>query len=295
MAIISTTITGDMLSNAGFRAWATAFSNMFSGHWVQTADTGQIDLGVVTLPGTTYTSIGYQIWRMNDSLQATMPCYLRVDYSTGEYSTYAHIIFTVGTGTDGAGTITLSNGGTPFRFGFNSQASSATGFLTKGSVDTNRICFKCYMGSSNYCFTFCIERTHNSVGADTSAGIMVFFMTQSTCPELSAAVGASSFVISPTTATPNYQYWNIAMPLIVTSAAFSNSVFTFPIRTWGQGETSPSLNLTMYFLTDLTSNNVTPITLWDSYTHNMLPQGTPIAGVSFGSTSSNTAIAMRYE
>lgn len=93
-------------SDATFREWgAELATKLDAAGLVQTSDTGQINWTTVTRPGTS-TAAGYEIRRFNDSLQATAPIFLRVEYGTGSSATAPRIRVTVGTGTNGAGTLT---------------------------------------------------------------------------------------------------------------------------------------------------------------------------------------------
>jgi hypothetical protein len=97
----------DNTNDTTFRAWidgiATALSTI---GLVQTADSGQVNTGTVTIPGVNHTAAGYQIWRMNDTHQATCPIFFKMEYGRGATATAASIWLTVGTGSDGAGTLT---------------------------------------------------------------------------------------------------------------------------------------------------------------------------------------------
>jgi hypothetical protein len=92
----------------GFRAWGSEFAaKMAAVGLTQTSDTGQINWSTVNRPGAANTEAGYEIWRFNDSLQATAPIYFRVGYGSGGIAAdRPRIQITVGTGSNGSGTIT---------------------------------------------------------------------------------------------------------------------------------------------------------------------------------------------
>lgn len=93
-------------SDATFRAWGSELAiKLAAAGLVQTADTGQINWTTVTRPGVN-TDGGYEIWRMNDTQQGAAPVYFRIGYGTYFSANIPRILITVGTGTDGAGTIT---------------------------------------------------------------------------------------------------------------------------------------------------------------------------------------------
>lgn len=93
-------------NNATFRAWGSALAAALAAVGLtQTADTGQINWTTVTRPGAN-TAAGYEIWRFNDTLQATAPIFIKIEYGTGNSTTSPGIWITVGTGSNGSGTIT---------------------------------------------------------------------------------------------------------------------------------------------------------------------------------------------
>lgn len=106
----------DSTTDAGFRSWGSAISAALQAvGLVQTTDTGQINWTTVTSPtGTSAASeriAGYEVYKFNDSLQATKPIYIKIEYGTyfnanntpagGEPTIY----MTMGTGSNGAGTL----------------------------------------------------------------------------------------------------------------------------------------------------------------------------------------------
>jgi hypothetical protein len=91
-----------------YKVWVTHIHNTFLLGWVNTSDTGQLDIS--TLPSLGLSSIsysGYKIYRMNDSLQATYPVYVKVEYGNGYQGLYCPgLRVSFGTGSDGAGNLT---------------------------------------------------------------------------------------------------------------------------------------------------------------------------------------------
>lgn len=67
----------------------------------KTSDNGQVVFG--TTPATATLGMVYEVYAFSDALQATKPVFIRVDYVG---STAYEVYLTVGTGTDGNGTIT---------------------------------------------------------------------------------------------------------------------------------------------------------------------------------------------
>src|SRR6266478_9217496 len=103
MATSTGNSVNDNSSLANFKSWAQAISNAISGFgWVQTGDTGQVNWGsIASVPSSTYV---YEIWKANDAAAATLPIYLKIEY--GFSATVPRIRMTVGTSSNGSGTIT---------------------------------------------------------------------------------------------------------------------------------------------------------------------------------------------
>lgn len=95
-------------TDAEFRTWGLELSTKLQAmNLVKTSDTGQINWATVTRPGNN-TPGGYEIYRFNDSLQGTNPIFFKLEYGTGASGAYPQMWFTVGTGSNGSGTLTGS-------------------------------------------------------------------------------------------------------------------------------------------------------------------------------------------
>lgn len=93
-------------NNTDFQSWVTGVHNALAAvGLVQTADTGQINPATVALPGAITTSAGYEIWRFSDALQATLPIFIKLEYGTGSVISRPSFWITVGSATNGAGTL----------------------------------------------------------------------------------------------------------------------------------------------------------------------------------------------
>jgi len=98
-------------SDATFRSWGLALSTAIAavitagGFLQQTSDTGQINWATVTRPGVS-TAAGYEIYKFTDTLSGSAPIYFKLEYGTGSSSTSPQLWITVGTGSNGSGTIT---------------------------------------------------------------------------------------------------------------------------------------------------------------------------------------------
>ncbi len=164
-------------TDAKFRTWGLAASTALQAcGLVKTADTGQIDWATVTKPAVVTTQAGYEIYRFADALQSTVPVFIRIGYGTGVNASSPCTWLTVGTGTNGSGTITgpLATGGAVQATAI-STASSATAMSMWFTHTANG---HLYM---NFGFT---QATNNQA----NAGIWVVARTVN--PSTGAATGA---------------------------------------------------------------------------------------------------------
>lgn len=175
-------------SDAAFRAWGRELSNaMQTAGLVKAADTGQINWDTVLKPAYNVGGgvAGYEIFQFNDPLQPTAPVFVKLEYGTGptQTSAYPGLWLTVGTGTNGAGTLTgvlstrqlltHSYGGTACVLpdtanGMPTFVCYKDGYLA--------VVFKCggaYCGIPNAVAFFIIGRTGNDDGTENSDGVYV--------------------------------------------------------------------------------------------------------------------------
>lgn len=162
-------------SDATFREWGLEMSTQLAAvGLVQTADTGQVNWTTVTRPAAN-TLGGYEIWRFNDALQSTAPIFMRVEYRSGSTNQVPKIRITVGTGSNGSGTIT----GTALTTSRDIHGD------TVATTDTARSSYWCCVAgffgmhwkvgttNSEGCFFIC--RTCDSDGDPTDTGALVYW------------------------------------------------------------------------------------------------------------------------
>lgn len=109
MTTASTSTVFDQSTDAGFRVWvAEVILNLVTVCGLtQTTDTGQINTATVTRSATINTAAGYVILRFNDTLQSTVPVFIKLEFGTGATQPNAPQMFiTVGQGSNGSGTLT---------------------------------------------------------------------------------------------------------------------------------------------------------------------------------------------
>lgn len=168
-------------TDAEFRAWGSELSAALDalGFFPKSADSGQINWTTV-MRASTGGFAGYEIRYLNDSLNATAPIYVRIDFGTGLNSSSDPMIrYQIGKGSNGSGTITGQflgpNNGSPGSVHSSSTSRPSYYCAVDGFIG---FVFK-YDGTSNYGFTsFILQRTVDDSGAPTSDGF-AFFLNRS--------------------------------------------------------------------------------------------------------------------
>lgn len=298
MATATTTLILSNNTQANFNAWAQWIHDRLAAFGlIQTADTGQLANPIVAAVPAGNTPAGYEIWRLNDALQATKPVFIKIEYGTGGASAPVGmgVWITIGTGSNGAGSLT---GALTFRI-----SGLINGYITApqnlyASGDASRFCFA--LGSDpivpnnqNYIY-FGVERTKNADGTDSVEGA-ILLITQyssnsgSTCnhqtmPFVGSNNGLEVFGTGdlPTSGQ--------------TTGVFGTDMMTFAIRPQLFYPRNPMMNWCVYYNADFVRE--TPVTL-DAYgaNHTYLPLGTgPTSSPKFNQTGNTSArLMMRWE
>lgn len=176
MTTATTTTVIDHTSDAAFRAWvAEMITQLLAVGLTQTADTGQINTSTVVRTGTN-TIAGYTIWRFNDTAQSTSPIFIKLEFGTGSTTTQPTMMITVGTGSNGSGTLT---GTTSTRRGICGGVitSSSTTFISRWCYNaTDGVLAMAWKigsvspgGAANGGAIF-VARTTDTSGASTTTG-----------------------------------------------------------------------------------------------------------------------------
>lgn len=199
-------------SSADFQAWVTAIHNALSTlGFVQTTDTGQINPGTVTLPSSNGIG-GYEIWRFADTLQSSVPVFFKIEYAIGSSAGQPNMWFTVGSGSNGSGTLT-GQVGQRQQVGTGSLKSAGVTlpawFCSDGS--DLQVAYNIDSGSSSYGAIFCISRPRDQSGAATAEGAVWFTSTSNVnnvAIQFIPAAGSVPAVISGSTPAINPAYLN---------------------------------------------------------------------------------------
>lgn len=168
----------DSSTLANFKAWAQALSNQIRTFgFTNTSDTGQLNgaggnnwAGVAAVPGSA--AYFYEIFQSNDGLTTF---YVKVEYgnNTGTNSPYVRV--SVGTGTNGAGTLSgFVIGPNSLPTTVNTPTSTTTTFECDFSGDAGRLCILMWRNSTLGAQMFAIQRTLDATGAATATGVTLW-------------------------------------------------------------------------------------------------------------------------
>lgn len=177
MTLSSWTSTVNVTSDALFRTEMQAIHDaIVAVGLVQTSDTGQVTISSMTRPATNIAA-GYEIFKFNDSLQTNgAPVFIKIEYGTGNNTSTCSVWFTVGTSTDGAGTIT---GNQTSRYQLQNSAATAGTFTSGMSGSSSRLTFVwCNNGGNTISHWATIERLLDSSGANTSTGFVFMYASR---------------------------------------------------------------------------------------------------------------------
>lgn len=181
MATSNPTITFDQTSDATFRAWGSAISTALQAvGLVLTTDTGQINWTTATKAAVSATSVGYEIYRLNDGLQATKPVFMKIEYGSGNSGTsQIGIWITFSTSTNGAGTLNgVLLGARKYHYGPGSTTPQSCNFASDGSYLVMMLTPVGWTNTAGTFFTFlAFDRTRDAANAITSDGFQ-FMSTQ---------------------------------------------------------------------------------------------------------------------
>lgn len=172
MAAYSVTLPAFFNTDGDFRQWGSEISaRLGSGGLVKTADTGQIDWTTVPKPVVNNTFAGYEIWRFDDALQATVPIFIRIRYGVAGAVNRPQITISIASGTDGAGNLT-GPVTTAQNTGANASKTAGATLPSFMSVSTDRLVMVLNYDSAdtNFGFGLAVERAKDSSGVNTSDG-----------------------------------------------------------------------------------------------------------------------------
>lgn len=234
----ATTVTAiSQTSDANFRTWvAEVITNLLAIGLTQTGDTGQINTTTVTRAAVNQTAAGYVVFRFNDTLQSTAPIFFKLEFGSGATQpTDPAMWITVGTGSNGTGTITgVTSGRCPAGFNI-TPLSLINPYVSRfcyGAGASQGIAWMCFKQNSGAATGapqgfFVIARSTNSAGACTADGYLLL---------TNGAAGANGVLNSLQTATC-YSY---------NTGTLSNTSTSWTYNPYGQLSTNLNGNLQLF-------------------------------------------------
>lgn len=188
-------LTGD----ASFRLWGSGIAAAIQGvGFTKTGDTGQIDFATVARPSASNFA-GYEMYAFSDTLQATLPVFIKVEYGvTGSTATPA-LRVSVGTATDGAGTLSGQLSGTLSLTGMATVSASLVQQVFAAGSSRRLTLVETDFATANKSLGFGVERTVDSSGNATADGYIVWALNAATAntAKVVPATGAISGTALP--------------------------------------------------------------------------------------------------
>lgn len=207
-------------ATANFRTWAAeVIAQLLAVGLTQTADTGQINTATVNKPAIN-TSAGYAIFRFNDTAQGSSPIFMRIEFGTGSATTNPQMWITVGSGTNGAGTIN----------GLALDRVSVTGDVAPVSTATPYVSRFCYNAAQGF-----LGMAWKLNGAAANVNLGGFFIFRSTDSAGAPTTDAALLITNSTStggSTGNAGYMQV-ISYVNATAYNAAAVPAWPLSSWG--------------------------------------------------------------
>ena len=285
-------------SDANFRAWGSEMSARLAAiGLVQTANTGQINWVTVTRPGIN-TPAGYEIWRFNDSLQGSAPIFIKVEYGTSAgTATAPGVWITVGTGTNGAGTLTGSVTDRAL-CGSASAATSGTSFPSYACAVEGLawIANKWQQsGATRGPIFFAVARTCDNSGVPTADGFVVYWGALGSSAAAPVNVQAIRSASPATVFTRNTDgLFSFVVHGVTTSLTIAGNTQAY-LHWMPTPEVRPVFALAAMALAESSFGATFSVTLVGSTPRTFLSIHTHGGAGGANGSSANTALALVYE
>lgn len=270
-------ITNDNTSDATFRLFGSTISAALAAvGLIRTADTGTINWTTVTRATTPVnTSAGFEIYRFSDTLQATKPVFIKIEYGYGNTTNAACIWVTVGTGTDGAGNLT-GQIGTRTQL---QQYSGPGGASLRVSGSTNRFVLATN-NTGNACWQMMsVERSRADDGTESNEGIITVYGAQ-TLPS-----GWRSQFIPFVGSIPN-QFAYVPAPHPGVSTLFGLNLAVAPLFTFAGKLCNPGVNLLTIYPGDVGLYAAFPVPIYGTTYTFLAFNSNDLTGVNAGGLNS---------
>jgi hypothetical protein len=276
----------DNSSLANFKAWAQALSTAFSTFgWVQSSDTGQVNWNSIAAAPAAGTFV-YEIWTMNDSLSTSNPVAVKVEYGSGGSTAIPTMAVTVGSGSNGSGTLTNANTRQVIGGG-SSGGGLTTTFECDFSGTAGRISFIMFRAFTFPMF-FSIERSHDANGNDTSSYVSVLLSGNGVAP---SKCGQQTILPQANGGPLNFESLGLTVQTTNTTATFANSTAVAPFWPFVGKLDNPLLGAVCLKTGDFSDGAQVSVQMYGA-SHNFL-----VIKSSLGSwaNQATNSIAMRYE
>lgn len=159
-------MTNNLSSDAAFQTFNSAIDTaILAMGWLHSSDTGQMNPATTNRAGVN-TNAGYIIYKMDDALQATAPCFMKILFGQAGTATMYRLIIQLSTATDGAGTLTGNT--TAAQTIASTGTSAALNCYFSGS--TSRLNMALFPSQNNATTGLYIERDKDATGANTAFG-----------------------------------------------------------------------------------------------------------------------------
>lgn len=286
-------------SDATFRAWGSDLSARFAtAGLVQTTETGQINWVTVTRPGA-IAFAGYEIWRFDDTLQATSPVFIKIEYGTANNTTVPALRITVSSGTNGAGTstglvTTATVAYTSTTLIANANITNFPSYLC-ATAGFAGLAFKigAASASSLTLIGFTVQRTVDNTGAPTATGVVLTTCGASNLATQSAAVS----IINYTASTVNNSSTGVdfcGMPSAMTSSIVGTSPQIF-LHWVSMPQCTPLVGTAACILSEVTIGTDRPLTLIGTTPRNYIAIGNSLRKTAFNSSAAVIGSLMLWE
>lgn len=284
-------------SDATFRAWGSDLSARFAAAGlVQTADTGQINWVTVTRPAVN-TFGGYEIWRFDDSLQATSPVFVKIEYGTSNYAAVPAIRVTVSSATNGAGTSTGLF--TSARLAYTSSTISST-ITNYQSYATHTagffgLAFKIgAMAADNLtAFAFTVQRSNDNTGAPTAEAVVLTTCGTSNQATAAGQVSVINYTLSSVNNAPTGVDLGF-MPMGMTTSIVKTSPQIF-LHWVNLPQMSPLVGTNAYILSEVALSSERSMTLVGTTPRNYIAIGNSLRKTCYNSSSAVLGAQMLWE
>jgi hypothetical protein len=270
--------------DATFRTWAQGVDAQLKAcGMVQTSDTGQVDLSTAIRPASS-SYAGYRIYRFDDSLQATHPVFMKLEYGVATVQDRPAFRIQTATATNGAGNLL---GQISSLRSVSASAGSTLGTtldsFCSGSASGGRIALftNCNSAQGNYTLGLILERVRDGNGLPVDRG--VFFATTT-----SSQISWQVIQFSGAVPSVNTNYPGLSASFTGWFSADGADVALLPVLTIAKARPG--------FLTFLTYKN-SDIAQWASFTathygasHSFMPMGN-----AMNAMGSSDSIAILWE